>query len=62
MDERQIDIKLSSVQRMRKEWQTYILKAFLLGKKYGETKPIDIDRLEKIMGEFQRLIDESQRI
>lgn len=52
MDERQIDIKLSSVQRMRKEWQAYILRAFLLGKKYGETKPIDIDRLGDIMAEF----------
>lgn len=60
MDDRQIDIRLGSVQRMQKEWQANMLRAFLLGKKYGQTKPIAIDRLGDIMAEFQRLIEESQ--
>ena len=53
MTDKETDMDMSPMQEARVVCQKeLLLSAFLLGKKFARTKPIDIDRLEKIMGEF----------
>lgn len=59
-DDRELTSSLyrMKVSQMKRTCQQYLWDAFLLGKQFGGTKPIDIDRLGDIISMFQRLEDE----
>ena len=66
MTDSQKDIELRPIKKklsqMKRTCQQYLWNAFLLGKQFGGTKPIDIDRLAHIIGKFQDLEKELAQI